>query len=202
MCRRELAGRFPDVSIEPGDERTRRVDASRDWPRLRLQTVARALAMRWLALAGLVLVAIVAIALASRATRPQGLDVMSCPEGSGGCQPMVVPPAPNADEWLYVLGVLLALALGGMVLAAFGPASQATLRPEGQLALAGGILPQQPVDMRAVERVSVGALAFRGLLFIHCGRRFPVVMLAPVDGTTRLVAEARQRGIVITLDGL
>lgn len=115
---------------------------------------------------------------------------------------MVVPPAPNAHAWLYALGVLVVLVLASTVLTVSGPASRATLTPEGQLAFAGGILPQRPVDRRDVERISVGALALRGLLFIHCGRRLPVVMLAPVDGITQVVDEARQRCVVITLDGL
>lgn len=98
------------------------------------------------------------------------------------------------------MGAVLGLAI--LVLSLFGPATRATLRPEGHLTFAGGIVRQRAVDVRRIERISVGALYLRGLLFIHDGDGFPAVMLAPVDGIARLLDEARRRHIPIMLDGL
>lgn len=159
---------------------------------LRLQTVARVVTVRWVA-AGLA-VALVVHALRTKLRGPQEVGPLVCDDN--GC----VRALAEGTSWLPLLAFGLFYAV--MVLLIFLPYTRAQLAEDGIITFGGGLWPSRRVPLSGMDRVVVGALAFRGLVIFE--RRGPgrIFMAGPVDGLSDLVAESRRRGLELSLDGV
>lgn len=161
-------------------------------PSLHFHTVGRVVAARWVAVG--IAVALLLHASGTYLRGPQEVGPLICDDN--GCAAALA----ETTDWLALLG--FALFYAAMVLLLFLPYTRGHLAEDGTVTFSGGLWPSRRVPLSRIDRLVVGALAFRGLVIFQLNGSSRAFMAGPVDGIADLVAEARRRGAELSLDGV